>query len=161
MKIGLISDTHDDMKACFKACEAFNSEGVKVILHAGDFIAPFVVPVFAQSKLKLIGVYGNNDGDRLFLSEKFREAGFELHRGPHEFDLASRRICLMHEPYCLESLVKSGNYDLVVYGHTHKLAISEEGTLVINPGEACGYLTGKATCAVVDLGDMSGKVIDL
>jgi putative phosphoesterase len=161
MKIGLISDTHDDLKSCYKACEAFKADGVKTVLHAGDMISPFMVPVFEQAKLKLIAVFGNNDGDRVYLSRKYQEAGFELHPGPYEFDLGSRRICMMHEPYCLESLVKSGNFDLVVYGHTHKLDIREEGTLVINPGEGCGYLSGKPTCAVVDLSDMSGRIIDL
>jgi uncharacterized protein len=106
-------------------------------------------------------VFGNNDGEKLFLREKFAELGFELHHGPHEFQLQGRRICLMHEPRCLASLVKSGNYDLIVHGHTHELAIHEEGTLVINPGEACGYLTGKPTCAVVDLDDLSGRFVEL
>ncbi|MCU0608134.1 MAG: hypothetical protein MUF78_12185 [Candidatus Edwardsbacteria bacterium] len=32
---------------------------------------------------------------------------------------------------------------------------------MVNPGEACGYLTGKATCAVVDLADLSGRIIEL
>jgi len=39
--------------------------------------------------------------------------------------------------------------------------IREEGTLVINPGEGCGYISGKPTCAVVDLSDMSGRIIEL
>jgi hypothetical protein len=161
MKIGIISDTHDNLAACRKACEAFAAEGVKTVLHAGDIIAPFVAPVFYDARLKLIAVFGNNDGEKLFLREKFAELGFELHHGPHEFQLQGRRICLMHEPRCLASLVKSGSYDLIVHGHTHELAIHEEGTLVINPGEACGYLSGKPTCAVVDLDDLSGRFIEL
>jgi hypothetical protein len=161
MKIGIISDTHDHMGNCHKACDAFAAEGIKNVLHAGDIIAPFIAPVFHQAKLKLIAVFGNNDGEKLFMRERFDGLGFELHHGPHRFELNGRRICLMHEPRCLESLVKSGDFDLVIYGHTHELAISEEGTLVINPGEACGYLTGKATCAVVDLADMSGRIIEL
>ncbi|MDI6740692.1 MAG: metallophosphoesterase [Candidatus Edwardsbacteria bacterium] len=173
MKIGIISDTHDNLANCRKACDAFADEGVKVVLHAGDLIAPFVAPIFHKSKLKLIAVFGNNDGEKLFMREKFAELGFELHHGPHEFELHGHRICLMHEPRCLDSLVKSGNYDLIIYGHTHELVTHEEGTpacrnilrragtLVINPGEACGYLSGKATCAVVNLEDISGRVIEL
>jgi uncharacterized protein len=161
MKIGIISDTHDHMGNCQKACAAFTAEGVKTVLHAGDLVAPFVAPVFHQARLKLIAVFGNNDGERLFLHERFSELGFELHHGPHRFDFSGRRICLMHEPRCLESLVRSGDFDLAVYGHTHEVAIGEEGTLVVNPGEACGYLTGKATCAVVELDDLSGRIIEL
>ena len=161
MKIGLISDTHGNLKACEVACEAFLREDIKVVLHAGDFIAPFIVPIFAKARLKLIAVYGNNDGEKVYLKERFEEAGFELQHGPYELKLDKRRICLMHEPRCLDSLVKSGDYDLILYGHTHKVDISEEGTLVINPGEACGYLTGKSTCAVVELDDMSGRIVEL
>ena len=161
MKIGLISDTHDNLEACQKACEAFAEDGVQTVLHAGDFVAPFIVPVFAKARLKLIGVYGNNDGERVYLKERFEEAGFELHGGPHDLKIGGRNICMMHEPRCLDSLIKSGNYDLILYGHTHQVNIYEEGTLVVNPGEACGYLTGKATCAVVELDDMSGRIIEL
>jgi hypothetical protein len=161
MKIGIISDTHDHLGNCREACAAFSADGVKTVLHAGDMVAPFVAPVFRDAKLKLVAVFGNNDGERLFLRERFDELGFSLHHGPHRLEIEGRRICLMHEPRCLDSLVKSGDYDLVVYGHTHELAISEEGTLVVNPGEACGYITGKATCAVVDLADLSGRVIEL
>jgi hypothetical protein len=161
MKIGLISDTHDNLEACRLACEAFSDEGVQTVLHAGDFVAPFIVPVFAKARLRLIAVYGNNDGERVYLKERFEEAGFELHGGPHDIKIGERSICMMHEPRCLDSLIKSGAYDLILYGHTHQVEIYEEGTLVVNPGEACGYLTGKATCAVVDLEDMSGRVIEL
>ena len=161
MKIGIISDTHDHMGNCRKACTAFAAEGIKTVLHAGDINAPFAVTPFHDARIKLIAVFGNNDGEKLFLRERFAEMGFELHHGPHEFELQGRRICLMHEPRCLASLVKSGSYDLIVHGHTHELAIHEEGTLVVNPGEACGYLTGKPTCAIVELDDLSGRIIDL
>ena len=161
MKIGIISDTHDHLGNCRKACAAFAAEGIRTVLHAGDIIAPFVAPVFHAAALKLVAVHGNNDGEKLFLRERFAELGFELHHGPHRFELDGRRICLMHEPRCLDSLSRSGSYDLIVYGHTHQLDIQEEGTLVINPGEACGYLTGKPTCALVDLADMSGRIVEL
>lgn len=161
MKIGVISDTHDHLGNCRRACQAFAAEGIRTVLHAGDIIAPFTVAPFDQARIRLVAVFGNNDGEKLFLKERFGEMGFELHHGPHRLELDGRRICLMHEPRCLDSLVKSGDFDLVVYGHTHELAIGEEGTLVINPGEACGYLSGKATCAVVDLADLSGRIIEL
>jgi len=40
----------------------------------------------------------------------------------------------------------------VVYGHTHQTKVQRIGrTLVINPGEVCGYLTGKSTMALLNL----------
>lgn len=161
MKIGIISDTHDRLDMVRRACQLLREAGVATVLHAGDFVAPFVVGEFDKGGMALIAVFGNNDGEKLFLSQKFKEHHFQLYPGPYEFELEGRKICLMHEPRCLEALSRSGSYDLIIYGHTHQIDIQEEGTLVINPGEACGYLSGKSTCALVDLSDMSGRIIEL
>jgi len=161
MKIGIISDTHDRLDMVRQSCHLLRQAGAQTVLHAGDFVAPFVVSEFDKGGISLIAVYGNNDGERIFLSQKFKEYRFQLYQGPYEFELEGRKICLMHEPRCLEALARSGSYDLIVYGHTHQIDIQEEGTLVINPGEACGYLSGKPTCALVDLADMSGQIIEL
>jgi predicted phosphodiesterase len=40
---------------------------------------------------------------------------------------------------------------VIVYGHTHRLDIHRQGkTLIINPGETGGWVTGKATVATLD-----------
>ena len=106
MKIGIISDTHDHLAMCRAALKAFADEGAKTVLHAGDYVAPFVIPEFDKAGVSLIGVFGNNDGEKLFLAQKFREFKFELYPGPYELELEGRRICLMHEPRCLDSLIK-------------------------------------------------------
>jgi len=67
----------------------------------------------------------------------------------------------MHEPKFIDALVKSGEYDLVVYGHTHEIDIREGKALVINPGEACGWISGRATAVVLDTGTMRPRVIDI
>ena len=50
-----------------------------------------------------------------------------------------------------EPLARSGDFDLVVYGHTHEIEQRQEEGLLLNPGEAGGWLTGLATVALVDL----------
>jgi len=43
------------------------------------------------------------------------------------------------------------NLPMVVYGHTHQAKGYVSGeTLIVNPGEVCGYLTGESTIATVD-----------
>lgn len=69
MKIGLISDTHDNIENILKAVTAFKDENVDVVLHAGDYVFPKSVESFAG--VKLIGVLGNNDTDASGLSESF------------------------------------------------------------------------------------------
>ncbi|HCL90984.1 MAG TPA: YfcE family phosphodiesterase, partial [Candidatus Atribacteria bacterium] len=41
MKIGIISDTHDNLPKIKKAVGIFNREKVELVLHAGDFVSPF------------------------------------------------------------------------------------------------------------------------
>ncbi len=160
MLIGIISDTHDNVALLRRALEMMRERGAELVLHAGDFVSPFTSEPFRKAGLRVIGVFGNNDGDKLYLRERFQDIG-ELHHGPHELELAGRRILLMHEPRALEALISSGRYDLVVYGHTHRAELKEGRTLVINPGEAGGWLTGRATCALVDLASLKAEILEL
>ncbi|MND09260.1 phosphodiesterase [compost metagenome] len=41
---------------------------------------------------------------------------------------------------------------VVIHGHTHLQEMKTRGdTLIVNPGEACGWLNGSPTAAVLDL----------
>ncbi len=160
MLIGIVSDTHDHMDRLRAALRRFVEAGVNVVLHAGDFVSPFMAIPFQETGLRVIGVFGNNDGDKLFLRERFQGVG-ELNFGPYEVELGGRRLVLMHEPRALEALVSSGKYDLIVYGHTHEVDLREGGPLVVNPGECGGWLSGKSTCALVDLKRLKAEIIEL
>jgi putative phosphoesterase len=59
------------------------------------------------------------------------------------------------------ALVKSGNYDIVIRGHTHKLEVKQGKCMMINPGETCGYLSGKKTVILLDPEDLSYESIVL
>jgi putative phosphoesterase len=63
----------------------------------------------------------------------------------------------------IEALGKSGDFDIILTGHTHFLSSKklDSGSLVINPGELCGYLTDKATFAIVDTESMESEIIEL
>jgi predicted phosphodiesterase len=37
----------------------------------------------------------------------------------------------------------------------------ENGVLVVNPGELCGYLTGKPTFAIIDTDKVEAEIIEL
>jgi len=82
MKIGVISDTHDNLPLVEKAVKIFNEKEVEFVLHAGDYVAPFAVKVFKKLRAKFVGVFGNNDGDRILLGKKFDEIGFKLFSPP-------------------------------------------------------------------------------
>ena len=79
MKIGIISDTHDDIESVVRAINVFNNEKVDLVIHAGDYIFPGIVQQFTDLEgAKLIGVFGNNDGEKIGLYEKFSKIGADL-----------------------------------------------------------------------------------
>ncbi len=161
--IGLMSDTHDKLEAVDLAIDFFNKCGVKHVLHAGDLNSPFVIPHFLKLKARLHYVWGNNDGDRERIAARFAELGMEAPDTFASLKLGGRRLALLHgtQAEIVDSVVRSGSYDVVVRGHTHKFKVTEGSPLVVNPGEVCGYLTGKKTVATLDLSSLRAEIIEL
>ena len=161
-KIGIISDTHDNLTMIRKAVEYFNSSGVERVLHSGDFVAPFALDAFENLRYKGVGVFGNVDGEKKGLTKKASSLGWEINNPPYELEIDKKRILMFHEPNDLRRYALNGTYDLIVYGHTHRLDIEREGnTLIINPGECCGWLYGKGTVVVLDLANMEAERVTL
>jgi putative phosphoesterase len=170
MKVGIIADTHDNLDAISDAVEIFNDEGIELLIHAGDFISPFTSQPLKKLKSPLVGVFGNNDGDKLLLKKFYKTEGVgELYEDPYEFDFVDKKIMVTHKPQIVEPLAASGRYDAVIFGHTHKAVIEQysgrtegrEKTWVINPGECCGYLTGRKTVALLDFEKDEARIVDL
>ncbi len=146
MKIGIVSDTHDNIPAIEAAVELFNKRCVDFVLHLGDIVSPFCFDTFNRLKMDFLGVFGNNDGEWLYLEEKAKN---RLFKPPYEIELDNKSFILMHEPFGIEKLAKE--YDYCLYGHLHKIDIRKtKRGHIINPGELCGYLTGKKTLAILD-----------
>lgn len=165
MFIGIISDTHDRLDMIDRAVTALNGEGVELVLHAGDFISPFVLPHLFALKAPFIGVFGNNDGDRTLLAKRAGDReNFDLR---HEFavlDAGERRIYLAHgaDAELIDRITALGCFDVVVRGHTHRAEIKREGrTLIVNPGEVCGYITGISSMAVMETEELEAEIIEL
>jgi len=165
MLIGLIADTHDNLPMVDRAVRRLNEEKVELVLHAGDYVAGFVIPRFNELKAELIGVFGNNDGDHELLKKRFSEnKRLQLRGNFAEVTADDLKIALLHggDLELLEALVDQERFDVVVHGHTHIPEIRRKGkTLVVNPGEVCGYLTGKSTLALLDTAKREARIIEL
>jgi uncharacterized protein len=152
MKIGLISDTHDNIENIQKAVGEFNNRYVDIVLHAGDFVSPIAVESFAG--VKLVGILGNNDTDILGLTSAFNKIDGELKGEIFEGVYDGMELVIYHGTSSSkkEFLIESGKYDMVICGHTHRKANNKIGrTLVVNPGTAKGWFFGfSATIAVFD-----------
>lgn len=158
--IGLIADTHDNQVTCSKAVGIFNARGVNLVLHAGDYVAPFNAIPMRNLKAPFLGVFGNNDGERLGLRQAFTNIG-PIERAPFEAGHAGKKILMLHEPDALDALAASGTYDVIFYGHTHRVDVREGRTLVVNPGEAGGWVTGRATVGLLDLSTMRVEIVEM
>ena len=168
MKLAVISDTHDHKDNILKAVSIMNERNVDALIHCGDYVSPFVKRWFdgLNDKIKenFFGVFGNNDGERIFLVKNLGQicdiVGMEINR-----DFDGKKVYAAHMPTqeTIDAIAKSGQYDIVLTGHTHNVANKkyDNGVLVVNPGEVCGYLTGKSTFAIIDTDKMEAEIIDL
>jgi uncharacterized protein len=165
MLIGAISDTHDNLMLVEKAVQILNEQKVGLVLHAGDYVAGFVIPKFKQLNCQLIGVFGNNDGDHELLKKRFGEtSNCTIHDRFTQVTIDGYRIALLHghETELLNAIIDSDYFDAVIHGHSHNQSIKRKSkTLSINPGELCGYLTGKPTIAILDTVKNEAKIIEL
>jgi putative phosphoesterase len=63
----------------------------------------------------------------------------------------------------IEALANSKMFDIILSGHTH-IAVNKKydnGVLVVNPGEVCGYLTDKPTFAIVNTETLEAEIIEI
>jgi len=158
MQIGLIADSHDRPDTLKAAVEYLNETGVELVLHAGDFVAPFALAGLERLHADWRGVFGNNDGERMGLEKvsKGRIAGPWL-----RFEFAGRTIGVIHDEKTLGAAMVQG-LDLLVCGHTHQAKVEQrDGVVMVNPGELCGYLSGRSSLAVVDLDAMQVESVVL
>ncbi|MBN2001031.1 metallophosphoesterase [candidate division KSB1 bacterium] len=158
MKIALLSDSHDHLDVLHKAVDYCNKLNVAAVLHAGDLVAPFVQRALKNLRAPLTMVFGNNDGEKNGLRHVFQNQIFDP---PYELELDGQKVLMLHDPIVLPALEKSEVYDLILYGHLHEIYIKKEKCLVVNPGELCGWLTGKSTFAIWDTKEHTAEIVEL
>ena len=160
VKVGILSDSHDHRGAAEGALLLFRAEGVGLVLHLGDVCSPAVLAGYGDPAIILRGVFGNNDSDRDGLQEA---TGGAFRQGPRIETVDGRKILLAHSYDQLRGeLSGQGRFDLVLFGHTHRpLTMRVGNALVVNPGESCGLMGGKNTCAIVDLATMEPRIVEI
>jgi len=162
MRIGLMSDSHDRVPAVDALLRLMLAKEVSFVLHAGDFCAPFALRPFRDHNVAMAGVFGGNDGDRAGL-RAFAEQGMgqEIFESPHSLNVGETKVLLVHDL----GDVQEGSinaHGIVVFGHTHRAETRVQGdSLLVNPGEACGWLYGTPTAAIIDLDTKQVEVITL
>ena len=169
MKIGIISDTHDQIDNIKKAIKIFKREKVVLVYHLGDFCAPFWIHLFEDLPCSVKAVFGNNDGD-VFKHFKMKPDNLEFFDRFYVDEFNGKKICLTHgDPEELvDALFESKKYDIILRGHNHIAEIRKnDKTTLINPGSLVEHFKGihgkwtKPSIAIYDLGKNSAKIIKL
>ena len=133
--IGIVSDTHEDVRMIIKAVKIFKERSPSLVIHCGDIISPPVVERFAGLPLKL--VFGNNDGERSGLKKKCAELGFPEIDDSLTFEHGGKSFFVNHgtSMRVIDEAVATQKYDYILHGHTHIPRDEVVGrTRIINPG---------------------------
>ncbi|KAB1197288.1 MULTISPECIES: metallophosphoesterase [Haloferax] len=134
MKLGVVSDTHDNLDLVEAAVSHFERENVDVVVHCGDIVAPFSATPF-DADFDFHAVRGNNDGE--WKLREVVESFGTYHDDVAQLTFDETDIAVYHgtEVTLVDALVESGTYDYVFRGHTHQRTYEQRnGTVHVNPG---------------------------
>lgn len=154
MKIGILTDTHDQIKLIEKAVSYFNQQKVDLVIHCGDLIAPYTLKMYLPLKCPIKFLFGNNTGD-IFLhfnfAKKYGLTNFEFNTF-YALNLDGKKIAVYHgdNKEITDALIKCGDYDCVFSGHDHNARILNFGkVLFVNAGTLVESF-GEPTIAMYD-----------
>lgn len=173
MKIGIFSDSHDNIQNLNKAYEVFKKNQVKHAFFCGDLVSPFVLKFIKDWSFPIKAVFGNNEGDRWGVARRLKQYSITNIEYPKRgtfwaVELNGTKIAVYHgdSQEIVHSLVKSREYNLIFSGHTHEPHIKKEGnTTWINPGSVAGVSENPkvkaGTVAIYDMKTKEGKIVEL
>ena len=171
MKIGVISDTHDNLKPMKAALEVLLNHKVELIVHCGDWVAPFALEFLSKNSgdIPVKGVFGNNEGDIKSIMARNAKLAKPIEfaeRKVLEFEAGGRSIACVHgeDAPTLDALIRSKKYHAVFTGHTHRPIIQDiDGVCVLNPGTTCLAVDAEeeieATVAIYNTDMNTGEIV--
>lgn len=140
MRVGIISDVHGELSEDIYRVFA----GVDYIICAGDMGRPSVLWEL-EAIAPTYCCLGNNDWQDYGSSVRKTVSGI----------VGGAPFAVTHYPQDAEALARSGEYKLVVHGHTHVPRDEVMGECrIINPGSASRPRKGSARqCLTVEVAD--------
>jgi len=163
MKIAIISDSHDNLANLRKAISFIGKEKIKTIIHCGDVTnLDTLKEILSLFEGKIYLALGNADNTELrdFSFQKIKN--LKIFKDFGELKIDGKKIAFLHSPRKAYFLAKSQKYDIVFYGHLHKVWIKNVGkTKLVNPGELAGMFF-KPTFAIYDTktGKLELKILE-
>ncbi|HDD25453.1 MAG TPA: metallophosphoesterase [Chloroflexi bacterium] len=162
MKIGIISDTHDNLPMVQTAVTAIQAEGITHLFHCGDVCGPMVLEALTGFELWI--AQGNMDRHSILSGAAVEILGRNPLAWIHKPMLDGYRIAVLHgeNEEALSNLIASGAYTYVFHGHTHRRRDQVFGrTRVINPGALGGTRRQSRSFCILDLSTGEVRFIEL
>ncbi|HSU60494.1 MAG TPA: metallophosphoesterase family protein [Bryobacteraceae bacterium] len=138
MRIAILSDIHDNLWNLAAAIHHVQDAGI--LICCGDLCSPFVMDELAGFPGEVHIVFGNNDADLYRITMKAsKNPRIHLHGELLQTNFEGKRFAVNHFDYLARPISKSGDYDVVCFGHNHEFEVSHEcSCLLINPGPIMG-----------------------
>ncbi len=154
MRIGILSDTHNNEANLLRALDALRAAGIDTLVHCGDLTHPDTARLL--DGFRVILTFGNGDlaeGEILNTIKYFREDNYAAHTFTGEIGGVLLAAAHGHEASRLNALVQSGRYAYVFRGHSHRAEDTRypNGTRLINPGSLGGLKREPRQAAILDL----------
>jgi len=156
MLVGVVSDTHNNIKNIENIINIFNKEEVDLVVHTGDISKAETLRLFSNLNCTMTGVFGNNDRIEEGLKEVCRECNFSFQEPPLSLLLEGKKIAVFHDPDLVESYIEEhADVQLILHGHTHRYREETLNDIIFfNPGESAGSMKGKNVLGIVNLNNL-------
>ena len=153
MWVGVVSDTHNNIKNIKNINNIFNNEEVDIVIHTGDITQSKTLRLFSNLSCPMIGVFGNNDRSEIGLEKVCKDLNFVFKEPPFSVSLKNKKIAIFHEPDLINDFIKDHqDVDIVLHGHTHRYREEVLGnTIYFNPGESSGLIKGSNALGLINL----------
>ncbi len=163
MKIGLLSDTHDNLSNMIFVMNTFRDRGIHTLIHCGDLTSLEMVSQFEG--FRAIYTMGNMDLTSGTIKKRLEKMGEDNFAGMvfrGELDGVSVAATHSHMDGKVMDLVQERQFKWVFHGHTHeKRDELVKGVRIINPGALGGLGRGPRSFCIVDLSQGQVEFITL
>jgi len=153
MKIGVMSDTHDQLSNLIHALQVFRENNIKTVIHCGDLTNLDMVSHF--DGFRVIYTFGNMDITTGAIRKQFKKlheknfAGMVFKGGLGGTPIAATHS---HQDGKVMELLRERRFKWIFHGHTHeKRNEILQGVRIINPGALGGMGREPRTFCIVDL----------
>jgi putative phosphoesterase len=153
MKIGVLSDSHEDVGNLELALGAYRAEGILQVIHCGDMTT--AATARSLHGFEVVYVDGNMDKGLPEIYRTLRDLNSRSVVLPtFEGEIEGVSIGVTHgdNENELRRLIDSGKHQYVFHGHTHRRRDDMHGsTRIYNPGALGGLQFESRSYSIVDL----------